>query len=67
MLGRTRARRTESQQDPDVPDPGEGFFYVSRRRHTLENAPGTYDPAICLTDVDEFRGPRTPASGDCPV
>ncbi len=53
--------------DPDVPAPGQGFFYVSRRRHTLENAPGTYDPAICLTDVDRFEGPRAPASGDCPI
>jgi len=52
--------------DPDDPDPGRGFFYVVRRTEPLQNAPGTYDPAICLTEADEFSGPRRASSGDCP-
>jgi hypothetical protein len=52
--------------DRDDPDPGFGFFYLVRRRGTDSTAPGTYDPAICLTEIDGFSGPRIPASGDCP-
>jgi hypothetical protein len=52
--------------DPDDPHPGRGFFYVVRRTEPLQNAPGTYDPAICLTEADDFSGPRRPSSGDCP-
>lgn len=52
--------------DSDLPAPGEGFFYVIRRRSLLVNQHGTYDPAICLTGVAGFAGPRSPASGDCP-
>lgn len=52
--------------DPDDPRPGTGFFYLTRRRGMDTNAPGTYDPAICLTEIDAFSGPRTPRSGDCP-
>ncbi len=51
--------------DPEEPSPGEGFFYLSRRRNLDANAFGTYDPALCLTEVDAFRGPRLPTSGDC--
>jgi hypothetical protein len=51
--------------DPENPAPGEGFFYLSRRRTLDANVLGTYDPAMCLTEVDAFRGPRLPASGDC--
>jgi hypothetical protein len=52
--------------DRDDPDPGFGFFYLVRRRGTDATVPGTYDPAICLTEIDGFPGPRIPASGDCP-
>jgi len=52
--------------DRDDPDPGFGYFYLVRRRGTDATAPGTYDPAICLTEIDGFPGPRIPASGDCP-
>ena len=52
--------------DPDDPRPGTGFFYLTRRRGMDTAAPGTYDPAICLTEIDAFSGPRTPRSGDCP-
>lgn len=51
--------------DPEVPLPKQGFFYLTRRRDLESNVAGTYDPAICLTDVDAFAGPRTPSSGDC--
>jgi hypothetical protein len=51
--------------DPDIPPVGHGFFYVSRRKDSTANTRGTYDPAICLTDVDAFFGPRRPAGGDC--
>ena len=51
--------------DPIDPHPGRGFFYVVRRTEALQNAPGTYDPAICLTEADEFSGPRRASSGDC--
>ena len=53
-------------QDPDVPPPGESFFYLARRRATADNNVGTYDPALCLTIVDAFGGPRVPGPGDCP-
>jgi hypothetical protein len=52
--------------DPEVPPSGSGFFYLARRRDQLATERGTYDPAICLTDVDQFRGPRIPGAGDCP-
>lgn len=52
--------------DPDEPEPGHGYFYLARKRGTDSSAPGTYDPALCLTEVDAFPGPRIPASGDCP-
>ena len=52
--------------DPDDPHPGSGFFYLTRRRGTDSAAPGTYDPAICLTEIDAFPGPRIPGTGDCP-
>ena len=52
--------------DPDDPHPGSGFFYLIRRRGTDSAAPGTYDPAICLTEIDAFPGPRIPGTGDCP-
>ena len=52
--------------DPDDPHPGYGFFYLTRRRATDSAAPGTYDPAICLTELDAFPGPRIPRTGDCP-
>jgi hypothetical protein len=52
--------------DPDDPHPGSGFFYLTRRRGTDLAAPGTYDPAICLTEIDVFSGPRIPGTGDCP-
>jgi hypothetical protein len=52
--------------DPDDPRPGYGFFYLTRRRGADFAAPGTYDPAICLTERDEFPGPRIPRTGDCP-
>jgi hypothetical protein len=52
--------------DPDDPHPGYGFFYLTRRRGTDSAAPGTYDPAICLTELDAFPGPRVPRTGDCP-
>jgi hypothetical protein len=52
--------------DPDDPSPGRGFFYLVRRSDPLQNAPGTYDPAICLTEADDFNGPRRASSGDCP-
>jgi hypothetical protein len=57
---------TPNVVDPDDPDPGRGFFYVVRRTEPLQNAPGTYDPAICLTEADDFNGPRRASSGDCP-
>ncbi|ANM30205.1 hypothetical protein ABI59_12405 [Acidobacteria bacterium Mor1] len=50
----------------DDPEPGEAFFYLARRRsNDLANGRGTYDPAICLTDLDDFSGPRRTAGGDC--
>ena len=52
--------------DPDIPHQGRGFFYLVRRSDPLQNAPGTYDPAICLTEADDFNGPRRASSGDCP-
>jgi len=52
--------------DPTDPHPGYGFFYLTRRRGTDAAAPGTYDPAICLTEIDAFSGPRIPRTGDCP-
>jgi hypothetical protein len=52
--------------DPVDPNPGRGFFYVVRRTEPLQNAPGTYDPAICLTEAADFGGPRRASSGDCP-
>jgi hypothetical protein len=52
--------------DPDDPATGRGFFYLVRRAEPLQNAPGTYDPAICLTEADDFHGPRRASSGDCP-
>jgi len=52
--------------DPANPNPGRGFFYVVRRSEPLQNAPGTYDPAVCLTEADDFNGPRRATSGDCP-
>jgi hypothetical protein len=52
--------------DPVDPHPGTAFFYLARRRATDLAAPGTYDPAICLTEIDRFPGPRLPAAGDCP-
>ena len=47
------------------PQPGGGFFYVVRKRSSLANTRGTYDPAICLTELDEFAGNRKPTAGDC--
>ena len=52
--------------DPDVPEPGEGFFYLSRRRVVLANLEGTYDPALCLAFLSSFPGPRVAGPGDCP-
>jgi hypothetical protein len=52
--------------DPDDPQAGFGYFYLTRRRTAEATVPGTYDPAICLTEIDRFRGPRLPDSGDCP-
>ena len=51
--------------DPDVPEPGSGFFYVSRRRSSMAAQPGTYDPAVCHVDGRSFVGPREASSGDC--
>lgn len=52
--------------DPAIPPVGGGFFYVARRRDASADVKGTYDPAICLGEVDAFDGPRLAASGDCP-
>ncbi|MFQ5557266.1 MAG: MazG nucleotide pyrophosphohydrolase domain-containing protein [Acidimicrobiales bacterium] len=33
---------------------------------SLANQLGTYDPAICLTELARYGGPRHPRGGDCP-
>ncbi len=57
---------TPNPFDNDRPASGHGFFYLSRRRGLVVNQLGTYDPAVCLTDLDEFVGDRQAESGDCP-
>jgi hypothetical protein len=53
--------------DPVLPAPGHGFFYLARKRIAgAVSGAGNYDPAICLSDVDRYSGPREPVGGDCP-
>ena len=50
--------------DEALPSPGTAFFYVVRKRLDVEA--GTYDAAICGTELDQALGERLPREGDCP-
>ncbi len=52
--------------DPDLPEAGHAFFYVSRR--VSPNEPGdaaSYNPGRCLDDVDDSLGERIEGPGGC--